>query len=74
MVQDLRDQYLHIGQTSKSDAIELIGPHDALLEVRSQWCEAYYLGMCSAMSFDGDSLYLCFDKAAILVSSGHIKH
>ena len=74
MVQDLRQMFLHNGETLKSEVMELIGAHDTNVTIRGELCEAHYLGMCSSMSFDGDSLYVCYDQNGTLVSSGHIKH
>lgn len=74
MVQDLTNRYLKDGEASKSDIEDLLGPADRQLEIRSQICDAYYLGMCTAMSFDGDSLYVCFDDADRLIKSGYITH
>jgi hypothetical protein len=74
MVQDLRQQFLHNGETSKSEVMELIGEHNTHVTIRGEQCEAHYLGMCSGMSFDGDSLYVCYDQHDTLVRSGHIKH
>lgn len=74
MVQDLRQQFLRNGETSKSEVMGLIGAHDTNVTIRGEQCEAHYLGMCSGMSFDGDSLYVCYDQNDTLVKSGHIKH
>ena len=74
MVQDLRQRFLHSGETSKAEVVALIGAHDTKVLIRGEQCEAHYLGMCSIMSFDGDSLFVCYDQNDTLVSSGHITH
>lgn len=74
MVQDLRQRFLHNGETSKAEVMELIGAHDTSVSIRSEQCEAHYLGMCSNMSFDGDSLYVCYDQNDTLINSGHVTH
>ncbi|WP_412550188.1 hypothetical protein [Shimia sp. MIT910701] len=74
MAQDLRQNFLHNRETTKTDVSELIGDHDTTVVIGGEHCEAHYLGMCSPMSFDGDSLYVCYDQNDALVSSGHIRH
>lgn len=74
MVQDLRQRFLRNRETSKSEVAELIGKQDAIVEIGGEQCEAHYLGMCSAMSFDGDSLYVCYDQNNTLVRSGLFRH
>ena len=74
MVQDLRQNFLHTRETSKSEVAELIGEHDTIVVIGGEQCEAHYLGMCSAMSLDGDSLYVCYDQNDTIDRSGYIRH
>lgn len=74
MVQDLRSRYFLNNVTTKSEISKLIGERDKAMEIRGLICETYFLGYCSPMSFDGDSLYICYDESHTLIRSGHITH
>jgi hypothetical protein len=72
MVQSLRRNHLAVG-TGRDAVIKLLGAEDMSSDDRPM-CLHWFLGMCSGLGWDYDSLQVCFDEADRLIESGHVQH
>ncbi len=74
MVRDLTKNYLVKGKTSRFQVSQLLGKVDGVFRFNNQQCYRYFVGMCSGLRIDYDSLYVCFDNQGLVSSSGHQQH
>ena len=74
MVDDLIDKHLQPGQLSQIQVEQLLGTPDQTFRREAQQCVGYFVGMCSGLRLDYDSLYVCFDVAGQVADAGHRQH
>ncbi len=74
MVRSLLQKHLIIGETSRSSAQALIGSSELKVKIGTESCSEYYLGYCSGLRFDADTLFTCFDSQGLLTKVGTLQH